>query len=141
MYGHRFKGRRVTIINRSEIVGRPLAALLANEGAVVYSVDANNVQEVIKSKESSSYKVTDSPLTCTQAVSNSDIVITGVPAPNYKVPSKILKPGVIAINFSTFANFEPDIIEKASYFVPSVGKVTVAMLERNLLRLFNHQKS
>lgn len=135
------EGVRVTIINRSEIVGRPLAALLANEGATVYSVDANNVQEVVKSKDNPSCKVTDSSLTCTEAISSSDIVITGVPTPGYKVPTEILKPGVIAINFSTFANFESDVIEKASYFVPSVGKVTVAMLERNLLRLFNQQKS
>jgi methylenetetrahydrofolate dehydrogenase (NAD+) len=38
-YGDRLHGRTVTIINRSEVVGRPLAALLANDGARVYSVD------------------------------------------------------------------------------------------------------
>lgn len=37
------EGRCVTIINRSEIVGRPLAAMLANDGAVVYSVDINSI--------------------------------------------------------------------------------------------------
>ena len=30
--GNRMEGKRVTIINRSEIVGRPLGALLANDG-------------------------------------------------------------------------------------------------------------
>jgi methylenetetrahydrofolate dehydrogenase (NAD+) len=44
-YGNRLHGRVVTIINRSEIVGRPLAALLANDGAKVYSVDINGIQE------------------------------------------------------------------------------------------------
>lgn len=29
----------ITVINRSEVVGRPLAALLANDGARVLSVD------------------------------------------------------------------------------------------------------
>lgn len=140
-YGSRLEGVRVTIINRSEIVGRPLAALLANEGAVVFSVDANNVQEVMKYKDNPSCKVTDSLLTCAEAVSSSDIVITGVPTLGYKVPTEILKPGVIAINFSTFANFDSKVVEKAKYFVPSVGKATVAMLERNLLRLFDQQKS
>lgn len=38
-------GRVITIINRSEVVGRPLAALLANDGAKVFSVDIENVQE------------------------------------------------------------------------------------------------
>ncbi len=38
-YGDRARGKVVTIINRSEVVGRPLAALLANDGARVFSVD------------------------------------------------------------------------------------------------------
>ncbi|CAG8829133.1 17750_t:CDS:2, partial [Racocetra persica] len=31
-YGNRLHGRVITVVNRSEIVGRPLAALLANDG-------------------------------------------------------------------------------------------------------------
>ena len=38
-YGDRLFGKVVTVINRSEVVGRPLAALLANDGAKVYSCD------------------------------------------------------------------------------------------------------
>lgn len=41
--GRKLEGRIVTVINRSEIVGRPLAAMLANDGAVVYSVDINSI--------------------------------------------------------------------------------------------------
>jgi methylenetetrahydrofolate dehydrogenase (NAD+) len=33
----------ITIINRSEIVGRPLAAMLANDGAIVYSIDLHSI--------------------------------------------------------------------------------------------------
>ena len=33
----------VTVINRSEVVGRPLAAMLANDGATVYSIDINSI--------------------------------------------------------------------------------------------------
>ena len=44
-YGKRLFGRRITVINRSEVVGRPLAALLANDGAEVYSVDVTGVQQ------------------------------------------------------------------------------------------------
>lgn len=41
--GRRAEGQIVTVINRSEIVGRPLAAMLANDGAEVYSVDINSI--------------------------------------------------------------------------------------------------
>ena len=34
--GNRMDGKVVTIINRSEIVGRPLGALLANDGQWVF---------------------------------------------------------------------------------------------------------
>lgn len=44
-YGNRLYGRTITVVNRSEVVGRPLAALLANDGARVFSVDINGVQE------------------------------------------------------------------------------------------------
>ena len=43
-YGNRLFGRTITIVNRSEIVGRPLAALLANDGADVWSVDVTGEQ-------------------------------------------------------------------------------------------------
>jgi methylenetetrahydrofolate dehydrogenase (NAD+) len=58
-----------------------------------------------------------------EAVPLSDVVITGVPTPNYKLPTKLLKDGVVAINFATFKNFEDDVKTKASIYVPSVGKV------------------
>ena len=41
--GKQLDGKIVTIINRSEIVGRPLAAMLANDGATVYSVDIKSI--------------------------------------------------------------------------------------------------
>ncbi|KAI9257786.1 hypothetical protein EDC94DRAFT_614186 [Helicostylum pulchrum] len=135
VHGDRLKGCTVTIINRSEIAGRPLAALLAKEGAIVYSVDKYNVQNFTKND------ILDTDLEYTQVVPKSDIVITGVPDVNYKLPSNLLKPGVIAINFSTYANFESDVTSTASYFVPSVGKVTVAMLKRNLLKLYDYQNN
>ena len=70
----------------------------------------------------------------------SDVVITGVPSEHYKLPATNLKDGVIAVNFSTFKNMGEDVQEKASIFVPSVGKVTICMLQRNLLRLLSYQK-
>lgn len=140
-YGNRLYGRTITVVNRSEIVGRPLAAMLANDGARVYSVDVNGIQLFTRGTgiKLSAHKVEDVDTSLEEAVGHSDTVITGVPTPNYKLPTKLLRDGVVAINFSSFANFEDDIKSRASIFVPSVGKVTVAMLERNLLRLHDHQ--
>jgi methylenetetrahydrofolate dehydrogenase (NAD+) len=36
-----WQGLTVSIVNRSEIVGRPLAAMLSSKGATVYSIDAS----------------------------------------------------------------------------------------------------
>ena len=60
-YGDRAYGKTITVINRyahhkrlshsftkilfrSEVVGRPLAALLANDGARVFSIDIESIQ-------------------------------------------------------------------------------------------------
>ncbi|KAI9483478.1 MAG: hypothetical protein EXX96DRAFT_558323 [Benjaminiella poitrasii] len=140
-YGNRLYGRTIAVINRSEIVGRPLAAMLSNDGAKVYSIDISGVQLFTRGTgiKLSAHKVEDTEFTPEQVIPQCDVVITGVPTPNYKLATSLLKDGVVAINFSSFANFEDDIKTKASIFVPSVGKVTVAMLERNLLRLHDYQ--
>jgi methylenetetrahydrofolate dehydrogenase (NAD+) len=41
--GKHMEAKVVSVINRSEIVGRPLAAMLANDGASVYSIDINSI--------------------------------------------------------------------------------------------------
>jgi len=48
--GNRLFGKTITVINRSEVNGRPLAALLANDGATVYSVDITGVQAVARGR-------------------------------------------------------------------------------------------
>lgn len=47
----------------------------------------------------------------------------------------LLRDGLIAINFSSEHNFEDTVETKASVLVNAVGRVTVTMLERNLIRL------
>jgi methylenetetrahydrofolate dehydrogenase (NAD+) len=115
--------------------------MLANDGAKVYSIDVNGVQLFTRGSgiELKAHKVEDISETTEQVIPQCDVVITGVPTPNYKLPTSLLKEGVVAINFSSFKNFQDDIKSCASIFVPSVGKVTVAMLERNLLRLHDYQ--
>eukprot|EP00126_Sphaerothecum_destruens_P001669 Sdes_comp15079_c0_seq1m3869 len=140
--GNRLYGKTVTIVNRSEIVGRPLAALLANDGANVYSVDVSGVQRFHRGLgiQLNAHEFEDTNLALNDVVSLSDVVISGVPVKDFKLETSLLKDGVVAINFASFQNFDKDSVRKtASIFIPSVGKVTVAMLERNLVRCFERQ--
>jgi len=141
-YGNRLHGKTVTVINRSEVVGRPLASLMANDGANVYSVDVNDILFMHRGSglRLKRHEVSETTVTLAMALEKSDVVISGVPTAAYKVDTSALKEGVIAINFSSYKNFDDDIKSRASIYVPTVGKVTIAMLFRNLLRL-KHQLS
>ncbi|KAH8927529.1 NAD(P)-binding protein [Atractiella rhizophila] len=148
-YGGRLYGRVITVINRSEVVGRPLAALLANDGARVFSVDIDSIQEFNRRGGADKEKNTFFPhhvampsnLSLDECLKLSDVVITGVPSDKYKVKTEQLKDGLVAINFSSAkgGNFEKDIKAKASIYLSSIGKVTITMLLRNLLRLTEYQ--
>lgn len=144
-YGNRLYGRTITVINRSEVVGRPLAALLANDGATVYSVDLDGVQVFTRGegiKQPKHEVRMSSALTQNEALAISDVVISGVPGEAFKVPVSHLKEGAVCINFSSEKNFEADAVkQKASIYVPAIGKVTIAILLRNLLRLVDMQHS
>ena len=64
----------------------------------------------------------------------SDVVISGVPGPQYKVPIELVRDGAVCINFSSDRNFDTAAVkDKASIYVPAIGKVTIAVLLRNLL--------
>lgn len=142
-YGNRLYGKKITIVNRSEVVGRPLAALLANDGATVYSVDLNNIQIFTRGEGIKLHRhhAIDTLLSLKECTEHSDVVITGVPSKSYKFPVELIRNGAIVINFSSEKNFDTDKVkEKASLWVPSVGKVTIMMLLRNLLRLIENQQ-
>ena len=92
-YGNRLFGKTITVVNRSEIVGRPLAALLANDGASVYSADIAGVQHFTRGEgiRRRRHQVHDTTLRLEDVVPRSDVVITGVPNKNYKFPVELLK--------------------------------------------------
>ncbi|WFC99952.1 methylenetetrahydrofolate dehydrogenase (NAD(+)) [Malassezia yamatoensis] len=166
-YGNRLYGKTVTVINRSEVVGRPLAALLANDGARVFSVDIDSIIEFDKRVEQgspqntglakservrkaheentkaslrSSHVVRASKHSDVEScVRESDVVVGGVPSASYKVPTSWIKEGAVCINFSSEKNFESDVRSRASAYLPIIGKITVAMLQRNLLRLVEYK--
>ncbi|KAF2731287.1 NAD(P)-binding protein [Polyplosphaeria fusca] len=141
-YGNRLHGRTVTVINRSEVVGRPLAALLANDGACVYSVDIEDVQQFTRGEglRKRRHEVVEKPgWTLENCLPISDVVISGVPGDKYKVPLNLLREGAVCINFSSERNFAPEVKEKASIYVPAIGKVTIVVLLRNLLRIVQNK--
>lgn len=142
-YGNRLYGRTVTVINRSEVVGRPLAALLANDGACVYSVDIGDVQQFHRGEglRKRRHEVVEKPgWTLENCLPLSDVVISGVPGEKYKVPVELLREGAVCINFSSERNFDSGKVkEKASIYVPAIGKVTIVVLLRNLLRIVQNK--
>lgn len=169
-YGDRLFGKTITVINRSEVVGRPLAALLANDGARVFSVDIDSIVEFNKRQDSdtagttlspykkskqvleahaqnssarlrSSHVVRASPFQDSEScIRSSDVVIGGVPSASFKIPTEWIKEGAICINFSSEKNFEADVRSRAAAYLPAIGKVTVSMLQRNLLRLVDYKE-
>ena len=132
--GKHLEGTKVTIINRSEIVGRPLAAMLANDGAEVYSVDINSIYK-FSGGRLHKCDPNETPESC---VRQSSIVVTGVPTKAYRLPCEWIQPNTTVVNVASFKNVDEEQLLKIPgvVYVPMVGKVTVAMLERNLMRLF-----
>ena len=115
-------GKNVTVINRSEIVGRPLAAMLANDGADVYSVDLNGVFLMKRGK------IVDVDEKQEDIVKKSKIIVTGVPTKDYKLPTDWVQPGTVVINVSHFKNVDEEALLQVPgvKYVPLVGKVTGA---------------
>lgn len=103
-YGNRLFGKTITVINRSEVVGRPLAALLANDGACVYSVDVTSVQQFTRGSgiKKQRHEVIDrGEWSLKDCLPTSDVVISGVPGDAYKVPVELLREGAVCINISS----------------------------------------
>ncbi|GAB1200960.1 hypothetical protein APSETT444_010342 [Aspergillus pseudonomiae] len=135
--GERLRDQEICIINRSDVVGLPLAQLLAGEGARVYSVDISGVQlfqRLYYPWHSEGLHGKDLPnWTLQTAVQRSRVVISAVPDPAFKVNTKWLQRGAICVNVSSEKNFEPNVVEVASKFVPRVGSVTIGALLYNLI--------
>lgn len=66
------------------------------------------------------------------------MVVTGVPVKSYRLPTEWIQPNSTVVNVASFKNVDEESLLKIPgvVYVPMVGKVTVAMLERNLMRLY-----
>lgn len=128
-----FAGQTVTIFNRSEVIGRPLAVMLSNDGALVYSFDVNGPLQFRDARPA------EADISRAQALAISDIVITGVPSNHFeRVQCHEIRPSTVCLNFASVANFADDIETCATTYIPKVGPMTVAMCMRNTVRLFNN---
>jgi 5,10-methylene-tetrahydrofolate dehydrogenase/methenyl tetrahydrofolate cyclohydrolase len=134
------EGRNVCIFNRSEVVGRPLASMMAHDGAQVVSFDIDGpVLFRPGPDETASHEVSELSIDRATALRRADIVITGVPSKNFElVRAAELREGALCVNFSTHKNFHEDILGKAAVFVPRVGPMTILMAVRNALRLYQN---
>lgn len=103
-YGNRLFGHTICVVNRSEVVGRPLAALLANDGACVYSVDVNGIQKFTRGEglKKGRHEVVElEGKTLKDVVPLCDVVISGVPGEKYKFDTSLLREGAVCVNFSS----------------------------------------
>jgi methylenetetrahydrofolate dehydrogenase (NADP+)/methenyltetrahydrofolate cyclohydrolase len=134
------EGRSVCIFNRSEVVGRPLGAMMANDGARVFSFDVDAPLLFLPARPGGRHEVAETTVSRQSALAQADIVVTGVPSRGFpQVRAGEIREGALCINFSTRRNFDPDIIGKAGVFVPRVGPMTVTMALRNTLRLYRNR--
>lgn len=103
-YGNRLFGHTICVVNRSEVVGRPLAALLANDGACVYSVDITGVQKFTRGEglRKRRHEIVDlEGATLKDVAPLCDVVISGVPGDKYKFDTSLLREGAVCVNFSS----------------------------------------
>jgi methylenetetrahydrofolate dehydrogenase (NADP+)/methenyltetrahydrofolate cyclohydrolase len=130
------EGITACVINRSDLVGRPLAAMLANDGALVHSLDISGSVTFQPAIGRRTHDVRDSGLERAAALAAADVVISAVPSKDFElVRGDEIREGAICVDVAEFANFDDSVMERASVFVPRVGPLTIAMAMRNLVRL------
>ena len=130
------EGVTACIINRSDLVGMPLAAMLANDGARVHSLDIAGAVTFEPAIGRHTHDVRDSGIDRASALAAADVVISAVPSKDFElVRGDEIREGAICVDVAEYTNFDPSVMDKASVFVPRVGPLTIAMATRNLTRL------
>ncbi|VEU40907.1 unnamed protein product [Pseudo-nitzschia multistriata] len=132
-----WKDQTICIINRSEIMGRPLAVMLAKKGATVYSIDIDSILQFRPDGKRlrRCNPATTSLESCTR---ESNVVVAGVPQASFRIPISSIREGATIVNVAEVPNVceatlfreRPDV-----RYIPQVGKVTVATLSLNLMNL------
>lgn len=123
--GVEIEGKYFTIVNNSNIVGKPLAMMLTNLGATVVLChrlsDSLHVQEL-----------------CIQ----SDVVVVGVGTPGFLTPrylgvgQVVVDVGITRVGDKVVGDVDPSCYDKCDSYTPvpgGVGPLTCAVLMRNVL--------
>uniref|UniRef100_A0A7R9ZU14 Tetrahydrofolate dehydrogenase/cyclohydrolase NAD(P)-binding domain-containing protein n=1 Tax=Pseudo-nitzschia arenysensis TaxID=697910 RepID=A0A7R9ZU14_9STRA len=132
-----WKDQTISIVNRSGIMGRPLAVMLAEKGATVYSIDIDSILQ-FRPNGKRLRRCNPSKTTLESCLEESTVVVAGVPCEDFRIPLDRIQQGSTIVSVSEFPNVceetlfaeRPDIA-----YIPQVGKVTVATLSLNLLNL------
>jgi methylenetetrahydrofolate dehydrogenase (NADP+) / methenyltetrahydrofolate cyclohydrolase len=133
--GQTFAGKTITIFNRSDVVGLPLAYMLKNDGATVYSFDITG--GIVMRKNGKEVSISRA-----QALRSSDTIITGVPSRAFeKIRGEEIGENATCLNFSFYQNFEESAKSKAGVYIPRVGPMTIAMCVRNAIRLYENNRN
>ena len=126
-------GKAITIFNRSEVIGRPLAVMMSNDGAMVLSFDEHGPLAFTAGAPN------ETSMARRSALAQSDIIITGVPGSDFALVTREEVPSnSVCVNFSSEKNFNEDVESHVRTFIPRVGPMTVAMCMRNTIRLFEN---
>ena len=126
-YSIELVGKDVVILGRSNIVGKPMAGLMINEGATVTVCNSKTKNLADKTK-------------------SADIVVMAIGQSKF-LKADMVKDGVVVIDVGINRTEEglfgdvdyEEVSQKASYITPvpgGVGPMTVAMLFHNTLRAF-----
>lgn len=122
--------KKVTIIGRSTIVGKPLSNILSKRkiSHKLCHSKTKNIEEVMQ---------------------KSDVIISATPIPNM-ISKDMVKEGFIGIDVAIckiedkiVGNFQKETYEKSSYITPvpgGIGPLTVAMIFENLIELKEKQE-
>lgn len=130
-----FANVTMTIINRSEVLGLPLATMLSNQAATIYSIDKDSI---LKFQPDGKIRREPSTTTVEECIRKSSVIVSGVPSDDFTIPTDWIQDDAIVINVANVSNFEEEtLLEKKPgiTYVPHVGRVTVAALESNLICL------
>lgn len=130
-YNVEISGKNIVIINRSNLVGKPLAFLMLNENATVTVCHS-------RTKNVSFY------------TQHADIVVTAVGKPNF-LTADMIKEGAVVVDVAIVrletglcgdADFE-NVSKKAKLITPvpgGVGPLTIASLMQNTVKAYKMQK-
>jgi methylenetetrahydrofolate dehydrogenase (NADP+)/methenyltetrahydrofolate cyclohydrolase len=134
--GVKLAGKKVVVVGRSEIVGKPLAHVLAQRGALVSLCASTGV--VAKSQGKQLISVL-SHQSLALALEAAEVVVSASGKPNL-ITGNMLKQGVVVVDVgSPEGDIDFDSVKrKASFITPvpgGVGPVTVVSLMENLTLL------